>query len=103
MAFANLFLLTERLKHVDALRPYKTEYVCFFIKKPPLNPKWQDLMIPFHLEVWVAILITLVLCFLVVGIMDGILLKRSIYFIDSFMNVFAAFLDKSIPFYGKMK
>ena len=103
MAFANLFLIPSRKKYIDYLQPYKTDYICFFVKKPPLNPKWQDLMIPLQQETWFAILVSLILCTLVVSVINGILLQKRWCLPDAFIKVVAIFLDQSIPFCGKIK
>ena len=103
MAFADLYLIPERKKYIDYLQPYSTDYVCFLVKKPPLNPKWQDLMIPFDNETWYAILITLIICSLVVSITNGIFLTNEFPARDSLMNMLAIFLDESVPFPAKIK
>ena len=103
MAFANLFLIPSRKKYIDYLQPYKTDYICFFVKKPPLNPKWQDLMIPFQQETWFAILVSVILCTLVVSVINGIVLQKGCRLPDAFINIVAISLDQSIPFCGKIK
>ena len=103
MAFANLFLDPLRKKYIGYLQPYKTEYNCFFIKKPPLNPKWQDLMIPFQQETWFAILATGILCTLVVSVINGIALQKGCLLSNALINIVAIFLDQSIPFRGRFK
>ena len=103
VAFANLFVIPVRKKYIDYLQPYNTDYVCFLVKKPPPNPKWQDLMIPFDKEIWYGILITLITCILVASIMTGVLLRNECHPRDSLINIFAIFLDESIPFSTKIK
>ena len=103
LAFANLFVVPKRKKHIDLLQPYKADYICFLVKKPPPNPKWKDLMIPFHQELWFVIFISLILCTLVVSVINGILLQKGFRLQDDFINVLATFLDQSIPFCGKIK
>ena len=94
---ANYYLIPKRLKHVDYLQPYKADYICFLVKKPPPTPKWRDLMIPFHQEIWFAILISLLLCTFVASFLNGVCLQ------DTFINVVAIFLEQSIPFCVKIK
>ena len=103
VAFADLYIFPERKKFIDYTQPYSTDYVCFLVKKPPLNAKWQDLMIPFHKETWYAILITIVVCTLVVSIINGIFLEKEFRPRDALLNIFAIFLDESLPFSGKIK
>ena len=103
VGFANLFVVPKRKKHIALLQPYKADYICFLVKKPPPNPKWQDLMIPFHKELWFAILISLILCTLVVSLFNGILLQKGFHLQDTFINAVAIFLDQSIQFCGKIK
>ena len=103
MAFADLYLIPERKKYIDYLQPYSTDYVCFLVKKPPLNPKWQDLMIPFDNETWYAILITLIICILVVSFTNGVLVRTEFHPRDSLLNIWAIFLDESVPFATKIK
>ena len=103
VGFANLFVVPKRKKHIDLLQPYKADYICFLVKKPPPNPKWQDLIIPFHKELWFAILISLILCTLVVSVLNGILLQKGFHLQDTFFNAIAIFLDQSIQFCGRIK
>ena len=103
VGFANLFVVPKRKKHIDLLQPYKADYICFLVKKPPPNPKWQDLMIPFHQELWFAILISLILCTLAVSVLNGVLLRKGFRLQDAFINVVGIFLDQSTPFCGKIK
>ena len=103
VAFADLYIIPERKKYIDYTQPYSTDYVCFLVKKPPLNAKWQDLMIPFHKETWYAILITIVVCTLVVSIMNGIFLEKEFRPRDALLNILAIFLDESLNFTGKIK
>ena len=103
VAFADLFIIPERKKFIDYTQPYSTDYVCFLVKKPPLNAKWKDLMIPFHKETWYAILITIVVCTLVVSIMNGIFLEKEFHPRDALLNILAIFLDESLNFTGKIK
>ena len=102
MAFADLFLVEERKKYIDFL-PYQTTYVCFLVKKPPLNPKWQDLMIPFQKEMWYAIIITLIACTFIVSLINGFILKNEFHPRDAIFNILAIFLDESVPFPAKIK
>ena len=103
VAFADLFVIPERKKYIDYLQPYSTDYVCFLVKKPPLNPKWQDLMIPFDNETWYAILVTLIICVLFVSITNGAFLRNEFHPRDSLINILAIFLDESVPFPAKIK
>ena len=103
MAFADLFLFPERKKYIDYLQPYSTDYVCFLVTKPPLNPKWQDLMLPFQYETWFAILITLIICTLFVIVINGFFLRNEFHPRDAMFNIFAIFVDESLPFIGKIK
>ena len=100
---ANYYLIPKRKKHVDYLQPYKADYICFLIKKPPPNPKWRDLIIPFHQELWFAILISLILCTLAASFINGVLLRKGFHLLDTFINVVAIFLEQSIPYCGKIK
>ena len=103
VAFANLFITPARKKYIDYLQPYTTDYACFLVKKPPPNPKWQDLMKPFDKEIWLAILITLITCILVASITNGVLLRNEFHPRDSLINILAIFLDESVPFSTKIK
>ena len=103
VAFADLYIFPERKKFIDYTQPYSTDYVCFLVRKPPLNAKWQDLMIPFHKETWYAILITIVVCTLIVSIINGFFLENEFQPRDALLNIFAIFLDESLPFTGKIK
>ena len=100
---ANYYLIPKRKKHVDYLQPYKADYICFLIKKPPPNPKWRDLIIPFQQELWFAILISLILCTLAASFINGVLLRKGFNLLDTFINVVAIFLEQSIPYCGKIK
>ena len=100
---ANLFLIPKRKKHIDYLQPYKADYICFLVKKPPPNTKWQDLMIPFGQELWFAILISLILCTLAASVLNGVLLQKAFHLQNAFINVVGIFLEQSIPFCGKTK
>lgn len=98
----NLFLNPKRKKLIDYLQPYKADYVCFLVKKPPPNPKWKDLMIPFHQELWFAILISLILCTLAVSVLNVVSFRRGGFRLqDAFINVVGIFLDQG--FCGKIK
>ena len=103
VAFANLFVMPKRTKYIDYLQPYNTDYVCFLVKIPPPDPKWQDLMIPFDKETWCAIVITLITCVLVASITNGLLLRNEFYPRDAPINILAIFLDESVPFSTKIK
>ena len=100
---ANYYLIPKRKKHVDYLQPYKADYICFLIKKPPPNPKWRDLIIPFQQELWFVILISLILCTLAASFINGVLLRKGFNLLDTFINVVAFFLEQSNPCCGKIK
>ena len=101
IAFADLYLIPSRKQHIEYIYPHDNDYVCFLVAKPPLNPKWMDLAIPFQKEAWFAILATLILVSIIVSLV--VFLTQEFQPRDTFWNLCAFFLDESMPFTHKIK
>ena len=61
LAFANLFIKPERKANMDFITPHTNDKVCFMVPVPAAEAKWLDLIKPFHFELWIAIVISLLI------------------------------------------
>ena len=98
IAFADLYLIPSRKEHIDYVYPHDTDYVCFLVAKPPLSPKWKDLAVPFQTESWIAIVVTLVIAMVAAKVISALNLREDANLSSYPLNVFAMFMDESVPF-----
>ena len=98
---ANLFITEERARHVDYTIPYASDSACFFLQKPPLNPKWMDMIALFDTNTWLATLATFVGVIVFLMIIYAILDPSKIFTIPIYM--IAVLFDESIPFIQRIK
>ena len=55
--------MNTRKPFLDYVRPHYYDYVCFMVKKPPLDPKWWNLVKPFQPMVWYGIFLASIASF----------------------------------------
>ena len=93
VGFAGLYILASRKEFIDYLKPHDNDNVCFLLSKPPLNPKWMDLLNPFQYELWIATISMLTFC-VVLAIIYGKCYPE-IGGLNGGMFLIAVFLDQS--------
>ena len=102
IGFANLLVIYERMKIIDYLEPYTTDKVCFLVPKPPLSPKWMDIITIFEKEVWFSIIITLTVSF-IFTYFYGILYPNAENKHIVLLELFGLFFDESLPITSKLR
>ena len=55
--------MNTRKPFLDYVNPHYYDYVCFMVKKPPLDPKWWNLVKPFQPMVWYGIFLASIASF----------------------------------------
>ena len=98
IGFAALYIFAERKKFIDYLKPHDNDNVCFLISKPPLKPKWMDLLNPFQYELWIATLSTLAICIVLAIIYGECYPWAETGGLNGGMFLIAIFLDESMEF-----
>ena len=101
LASANLYITHERNKHIDYTKPYHTDSSCFFFKKPPLNPKWMDMVVLFQMETWIATLATFLICIFFLMIAYSFIDKSKVSVVPIWMV--AVMFDESVPYTQRIK
>ena len=98
IGIADFYIVPKRSAILDHLYPHSNDKVCFLVLKPPLNPKWKDLLSPFHLEVWIAISIALLTCTIFLILVSYFTPFGQLHCEDVPMFVISLFFDESHSF-----
>ncbi|XP_042239260.1 ionotropic receptor 21a-like [Homarus americanus] len=99
VSFANYFITADRLKVMDMTESYYIDYACFITPKPQPLPQYTAVAWPFHVSVWGAVLVTLMMvppAVRVAGLVEpGSWFRR---LDNAFWYVLGVFLTRSQPF-----
>lgn len=98
---AHLFITEERTRHIDYTKPYTFDSVCFFLQKPPLNPKWMDMIFLFDQATWLATMVTFGCVIIFMMVIYTIWEPSQVFNIPIYM--IAVMFDESIPFIQRIK
>ena len=71
------------------------------MKKPPLKPKWMDMIVLFQLETWIATLATFVACIIFLMVAYSFIEKSKVYTVPIWMV--AVMFDESVPYTQRIK
>ena len=103
IGFAALYIINTRTEFIDYLVPYNYDYVCFMVKKPPLDPKWWNLFKAFQPMVWYGILIFLVASFSFIFIYANFYPEAEIKSINVVLLIYGIFFDQSMDFIHQIR
>jgi hypothetical protein len=96
-------MIPDRKKYIDYCDPHDIDYVCFLVAKPPLKPKWMDLLLPFHSEVWYATLATLVLSMMFIFMYLSLHPNAELRPLDGAFYLVAVVFDESYTYTEKIR
>ena len=86
-----MYVIGTRKPFLDYVRPHNYDYVCFMVKKPPLDPKWWNLVKPFHPTVWFGIFLASITSFVFIVIYAKFYPKSEIRIVDAVKFMYGIF------------
>ena len=99
-----MYIINTRTEFIDYLVPYRYDYVCFMVKKPPLDPRWWNLFKPFQAMVWYGILIFLAVSFGFIFIYANFYPEAEIKSKnDAVLLIYGIFFDQSMNFIHQIR